>query len=154
VKYIVGISLVVVLIAGIVAGYLQIGYEPKVEEPVVKKEEEPVIKEEEPPEGSQATLPPEHETIPDPRIRDMKVGDVGYTWASDMRVDKNKKCWLSPSAVIYDSYSPYNTIPKIKITRTESGYEVEALSNYKWYPSDCYTKGFTPVVKFTGYKEE
>jgi len=157
-KYIVGISLAIILVVGVVAGYLQIGYnEPKEETPVVKKKEEPVVKEEpEEPKGNpnQATLPKEHETLPDPRISDMKVGDVGYAWASSMRVDKNKKCWLNPYTLIYESYSPYNTISKIKITRTELGYEVELLSGYKWYPSDSYTEGWIPIVKFIGYKEK
>ncbi len=153
-KYIIGISLAIVSVAGIAAAYFQMGYEPVVaEKPIVTEEKgrKKIVS-----ESDHATLPLEFEKLPSSKVGDMKVGETAYARSWSMFVDKNRKIWLNPNDRIWPKVQP-SVMPWIKITRTKAGYEVESLDkDEKWRILDFDGNGslYIPVRKFTGYKDK
>lgn len=90
-----------------------------------------------------------HATLPDnaaveTHLRDMQVGDTGFTVPWAMSVDRDRKCWLRASYPI--DPQPGGTV-QMRVTRTQDGYHAWLVDDYAYDPDELPAFEFLPVVE-------
>ena len=90
-----------------------------------------------------------HATLPDTaatvtHLRDMQIGDTGYTVPWAMSVDRDRKCWLRASYTI--DTQPGGTV-QMRVTRREDGYHVWLVDGHAYDPVELPAFEFLPVVE-------
>ena len=93
-----------------------------------------------------AKLPPELTEPPPRRLRDLQIGETGYTPTSSMSVSTDGLCYLDPGALLWKDRSSL----VIQVVRRENGYHVVVIAKGRsWTPGSTIPAGYIPVESVT-----